>query len=130
MGTAEDVEVIRRGYAAFSAGDMGTLTELFADDAVWHVPGRGSLSGTKHGRDEILSLFGELMTRSDGTLVVTLDEVVGGENHTVALNTNRATRNSNTLEQNAVIVFQLRDGRVTAARQFFDDTATNDEFWD
>ena len=33
MGTTEDVEVIRRGYAAFSAGDMATLTELFADDS-------------------------------------------------------------------------------------------------
>jgi uncharacterized protein len=130
MGTTPDVEVIQRGYAAFSAGDMGTLTELFADDAVWYAPGRGSLSGTRRGRDEILSLFGELMTRSGGTLVVTLDEVVGGDNHTVALNTNRATRNGTTLEQEAVVVFQLRDGRVTEAHQFFDDTASNDEFWD
>ena len=129
MGATEDVEVIRRGYAAFSAGDLATLTELFTDDAVWHVPGSGSLSGTKHGRDEILSFFGELMTRSDGTLVVTLDDVVAGDNHTVALNRNQATRDAHTLEQNAVIVFQLRDGRVADARQFFDDTAKNDEFW-
>jgi hypothetical protein len=130
MGTTEDVEVIRRGYAAFSAGDMATLTELFADDAVWHVPGSGSLSGAKRGRDEILSFLGELMTRSGGTLVVTLDEVVGGDKHTVALNRNRATRGTNSLEQSVVIVFELRDGRVTEARQFFDDTARNDEFWD
>jgi ketosteroid isomerase-like protein len=129
MGTTEDVEVVRRGFAAFSAGDMATLTELLADDAVWHVPGSGSLSGTKRGRDEILAFFGELMTRSGGTLVVTLDDVVGGDNHTVALNRNRATRDTNTLEQNAVIVFQVRDGRVADARQFFDDTASNDEFW-
>jgi len=129
MGKTDDVEVIRRGYAAFSAGDMATLTELFTDDALWHVPGSGSLSGTKEGRDEILSLFGELMTRSGGTLVVTLDDVIAGDNHTVALNRNQATRDAHTLEQNAVIVFQLRDGRVADARQFFDDTAKNDEFW-
>jgi len=129
MGATQDAEVIRRGYAAFSAGDMATLAELFTDDAVWHVPGSGSLSGAKQGRDEILSFFGELMTRSGGNLVVTLDDVVGGDNVTVALNTNQATRDTNTLEQNAVVVFQLRDGRVTEARQFFDDTARNDEFW-
>src|SRR6476620_11285838 len=98
MGATEDVEVIRRGYAAFSAGDLATLTELFTDDAVWHVPGSGSLSGTKHGRDEILSFFGELMTRSDGTLVVTLDDVVAGDKHTVALNRNQATRGARSLE--------------------------------
>ena len=130
MGKTDDVEVIRRGYAAFSAGDMATLTELFGDDAVWHVPGSGPLSGAKEGRDAILSFFGELMTRSGGTLVVTLDDVVGGDSHTVALNRNQATRDTHTLEQNAVVVFQLRDGRVIDARQFFDDTARNDEFWD
>jgi ketosteroid isomerase-like protein len=130
MGTAEDVELVRRGFAAFSAGDMATMTELLADDAVWYVPGSGSLSGTKRGRDEILSFFGELATRSGGTLVVTLDEVIGGDNHTVALNRNKASRDGRTLEQNAVIVFQLRDGRVAEARQFFEDTASNDEFWD
>ena len=47
MGSADDVEVIRRGYAAFSAGDMATLTELFTEDAVWHVPGDGPISGPK-----------------------------------------------------------------------------------
>ena len=130
MGSADDdVEVIRRGFAAFSAGDMATLNELFTEDAVWHVPGSGALSGTKQGRDGILSFFGELMARSEGTLTVTLDDVVGGDTHTVAMNRNQATRGSETLQQDAVIVFALRDGRVSEARQFFDDTARNDAFW-
>jgi hypothetical protein len=129
MGSADDVEVIRRGYAAFSAGDMATLNELFTEDAVWHVPGSGALSGTKEGRDGILSFFGELMSRSEGTLTVTLDDVVGGDTHTVAMNRNQATRGSETLQQDAVIVFVLRDGRVSEARQFFDDTTRNDAFW-
>lgn len=129
MGSAEDVEVIRRGFAAFSAGDMATLNELFTEDAVWQVPGSGALSGTKQGRDGILSFFGELMARSEGTLTVTLDDVVGGDTHTVAMNRNHATRGSETLQQDAVIVFVLRDGRVSEARQFFDDTTRNDTFW-
>jgi ketosteroid isomerase-like protein len=129
MGSAEDVEVIRRGFAAFSAGDMATLNELFTEDAVWQVPGSGALSGTKQGRDGILSFFGELMSRSEGTLTVTLDDVVGGDTHTVAMNRNHATRGSETLQQDAVIVFVLRDGRVSEARQFFDDTTRNDTFW-
>ena len=129
MGSADDVEVIRRGFAAFSAGDMPTLNELFTEDAVWHAPGSGPLSGAKRGRDQILSFFGELMSRSDGTLTVTLDDVVGGDNHTISTNRNQASRGGQTLEQDAVIVFELRDGRVSEARQFFDDTARNDAFW-
>jgi ketosteroid isomerase-like protein len=129
MGSADDVEVIRRGFAAFSAGDMPTLRELFTEDAVWHVPGSGSLAGPKRGRDQILAFFGELMSRSDGTLSLTLDDVVGGDSHTVSINQNRANRGDQSLQQEAVIVFVLRDGRVSEARQFFDDTARNDAFW-
>ena len=35
----EDVEVVRKGYAAFATGDLRTLNELFAEDATWVVPG-------------------------------------------------------------------------------------------
>ena len=129
MSTESDVEVIRRGYAAFDAGDMATLNELFTEDAVWHVTGAGPLAGAKNGRDLILSYFGELMSRSDGTLKVSLDDVVGGVHHVVALNQNQATRVGEALQQNAVVVYQLRGGRVSEARQYFDDTARNDAFW-
>jgi ketosteroid isomerase-like protein len=39
MGSGDNADLVRRGYAAFSTGDMATLSELFASDAVWHVPG-------------------------------------------------------------------------------------------
>jgi ketosteroid isomerase-like protein len=129
MGSAEDAELVRRGYQAFSAGDMATLNDLFTEDAVWHVPGSGDLSGTKQGREAILACFGELMSRSAGTLKVTLQDVIGGDNHTIGLNGNHAERNGKVLDQDAVLVFQLRDGRVAEVQQFFEDTAATDEFW-
>jgi ketosteroid isomerase-like protein len=33
-------ELVRRGFDAFSKGDVDTLRALFDPDAVWHVPGR------------------------------------------------------------------------------------------
>ncbi len=39
MSEHPNIELSRRGYAAFGTGDMATLTELIADDAVWHVGG-------------------------------------------------------------------------------------------
>ncbi|MGO4597657.1 nuclear transport factor 2 family protein [Terrabacter sp. 2RAF25] len=129
MGATEDIEVVRRGFAAFSAGDMATLNDLFTEDAVWHVPGTGPLSGAKEGRDGILTFFGELMTRSGGSLKVDLEDVVGGDQHTLAMSHNRASRDANTLDQQSVIVFTLRGGQVVEARQYFEDTALNDAFW-
>ena len=69
------------------------------------------------------------MSRSEGTLTVTLDDVVGGDHHTVSMDRNQATRGGQSLQQDTVIVFELRDGRVSQARQFFDNTAVSDAFW-
>jgi hypothetical protein len=69
MGARENAALIRRGYAAFSAGDMATLTELFADDIVWNVAGSGGLSGAKQGRDAVFAYFGEVIAREGCRLV-------------------------------------------------------------
>jgi ketosteroid isomerase-like protein len=129
MQSDDDAQLVRRGYAAFSAGDMDTLNGLFADDAVWRVPGHNALSGPKNGRNEVLSFFGELMARTDGTLTVSLQDVIAGADHTVGLHRIQGRRNGRDLEQNAVLVFTLRDGRVLEVQEFHEDTSASDEFW-
>ena len=49
MGTQENIALVRRGYDAFSSGDMATLGQLFAEDAVWNSPGTGVISGRERG---------------------------------------------------------------------------------
>jgi ketosteroid isomerase-like protein len=129
MGSQDHADLVRRGYAAFSSGDMATLRELFADDAVWHVPGSGSLSGPKHGRDAILAFFGELMARSGGTLKITLHDVIGGDQHTVALHHEFAESGSDRVDQNAANVFHVRGGRVTEVWELHEDSASSAWLW-
>ncbi len=129
MGTEENVELVRRGDEAFNAGDMATLSELFAEDAVWHASGSGVLAGTKQGRDEILAYFGDLGARSKGTLKVTVNEIIGGESHTVQLQHNHAESNGRTLDTDGVLTFKILDGKVTEGREYFEDTAQGDAFW-
>jgi len=129
VGSQENADLVRRGYAAFSAGDMATMNDLFADDAVWHVPGTNPMSGPKKGRAAILTFFGELMTGTDGTATVTLQDVIGGENHTIGLHHNHAQRNNKVNDQDAVLVFTIQNGRVTEVQEFHADTARSDEFW-
>src|SRR5258708_17741278 len=45
MAEHPNVARIRDGYAAFAKGDFGVLTDLFADNIVWHVTGRNQLAG-------------------------------------------------------------------------------------
>ena len=44
-------ELLRNGYAAFEKGDLDTLRGLFADDIVWHSPGKGPLACDYRGID-------------------------------------------------------------------------------
>jgi hypothetical protein len=50
------------------------------------------------GRDAILSFFGGMGARSGGNLKVTVQEIIGGKNHTVALPHNHAENNGKTLD--------------------------------
>jgi ketosteroid isomerase-like protein len=129
MGTAENAEVVRRGYDAFSAGDVLRLRESFAENAVWHAAGSGVLAGEKQGRDAILAYFGELATRSNGSFQVTVQEIISGENSTVALQHEHAQRNGKILDRDGALTYRVRDGRITEGREFFADTAQGDAFW-
>jgi hypothetical protein len=129
MGTDDNAKVLRRGYEAFSAGDIATLTELFAEDAVWHVPGKSRLSGVKRGRDAVLGYFGELASLSGGTFRVALHDVVGGEQHTIGLHHDNAERDGRVLDLNVVVVFHISDGRFTETWEVHEDEANWEAFW-
>ena len=46
MSVQENKELMERGYAAFSSGDLDTVMSLFDDDIEWVQPGQSSVSGT------------------------------------------------------------------------------------
>ena len=71
----------RQGFERFVQGDMPALLDLFADDAVWHVPGSMALSGTHTGRDAIVAFLRGTAELTGGTYHVEqalLVEVEGG----------------------------------------------------
>ena len=122
-------DVIRKGFAAFSAGDMDTLRKVIAADAIWHVPGRSPLSGSYKGIDEIIGFFGKTMERSEGTFAVEVHDIVGNDEHVFAAFKVSGRRSGKSLQDNAVLVFHVRDGRVTEAWNSAGDQYLTDEFW-
>jgi ketosteroid isomerase-like protein len=71
-----NVELVRKGFDAFSKGDIDTLRALFDQDSVWHTPGRNSLSGDHRGVDAILGFFARTMELTGGTFRVELHDVL------------------------------------------------------
>jgi uncharacterized protein len=130
MGTQENIDLVRRGYEAFSTGDMTTLGPLFAEDAVWNSPGTGAISGPSEGRDAILATFGEIFTRSHGTFTVNVTEFMGGDDRVVALHHVHGERDGKVLDEDQVNVFMIEDGVVREVQQFVHDSAADDAFWE
>jgi ketosteroid isomerase-like protein len=121
MSEHPNVARIRDGYAAFAAGDLAVLNDLFAEDVHWHEGGRHQLSGEYRGRDAVYGLFGKLMEVTEGSLHQDVHAVFADDEHGVALVTVMASRGSRNIKVDGAHVMHLRDGKVTE----FWDTATD-----
>ena len=57
MAGEENLEVAKKAYAAFSAGDAAGAMENIADDVEWIVPGNSAISGSHRGKQEVGKLW-------------------------------------------------------------------------
>jgi uncharacterized protein len=123
-------DLVRRGYAAFGAGDMAALDDLFADEVIWHVGGRGPLSGDFAGKDAVFAYFGRLAQETGGSLRIDIHDLLANDEHVVALTTSSAERQGKSLtDSTAVQVFHVRDGKVTETWFTQTDQHASDEFF-
>jgi ketosteroid isomerase-like protein len=122
-------ELVRRGYEAFGKGDMATLNEIFADDIVWHAPGRSQLAGTYRGKDEVFATFQKVAELSGGTFKLEIHTILADDEHAVVLARATGQREGKTLDDNSVQVFHIEDGKVTEQWLHPGDAYASDEFW-
>jgi uncharacterized protein len=121
-------ELVRQGFDAFSKGDMEAVAAILADDIVAHFPGRGPLAGDHKGKDKVLAAMGKQVEITGGTFRVELHDVLANDEHAVVLNTARAERGDETWEDNGVLVFHVRDGKVSEFWLHPGDLYAADEF--
>jgi uncharacterized protein len=109
MSEQDNKELIKKGYAAFTAGDLETVMDLFDDDIEWVQPGESAISGTFHGKTEVMEHFGRLAEKS---LTVKLNRLVAEGDTVVAIT--EVTAGGETGED--ADVFTIRDGKTVAVR--------------
>jgi uncharacterized protein len=130
VGAEENAALIRRGYEAFNAGDMETLTAVFDEDASWHTPGRSSVAGDHEGRDAAFELFGRYGGETGGTFKAELRQVLADDHgYVVGIHHNSGERNGKHLDVDCCLVFEVKDGKVVDGREHFYDLNAWDEFW-
>lgn len=130
MTVQENLDLVRRGYAAFSSGDTATLSELFAPDIVHTVPGSSPLAGSHKGPQDVLTMYGKLAELSNGSVRVELEDVLSdGGDRVIAIHQSTAERNGQQLSVREALLFTIADGKVAEIQDFFADIEANDAFW-
>jgi ketosteroid isomerase-like protein len=129
MAEHQNATLVRRGYRAFSTGDVATLSEILAPDAVQHMPGHNTFSGDHKGRDAILAMYGQLAERSGGTLKVELEEVYANDEEVVTVYHSTGMRDGKQLDTRHALVFRIHDGKATELTDVSSDEAADDTFW-
>jgi ketosteroid isomerase-like protein len=123
-------DLVREAFAALGRSDIDALQrQYFAADICWHYPGRSPLAGDYEGVVQVVELRGRLSDLSGGTHRIELHDVIGNDEHVVALQTTRAERAGKQLEVNIVHVFHVRDGKVVEVWSHHGDLHSSDEFW-
>jgi ketosteroid isomerase-like protein len=130
MGEQENVALVKRGFEAFNAADVATLSDIIAADAVQHMPGSNPFSGDHKGRDDILGMYGQIGEASAGTFRAELDDVrADGPDKVVATYQSKGERGGKSLGTKNTITFQIRDGKIVDIADAPDDQAAWDDFW-
>jgi len=137
MGERENIEIVRRLFAAVGREEIQAVRDALADDVMWQSPvtrveHRGIIwSRPRHGPEEVMSFFRELSQKSriepfrDLTFTAQHDRVVvEGRNRGTALST------GSTYDHDWVMVFVLRDGRIREQRHYYDTADIEPAFID
>ena len=125
MSEHPNVATTRAGIEAFVKGDIATLTGMIADDVVWHAPGNNQYAGTLNGKEETMARMGRLA--QDGVAIsFDIHDVVGNDEHVVAMVEATFTKGSNSARGRMVQVFHVRDGQMREFWAFSEDQAAVD----
>ncbi|CUW28428.1 MULTISPECIES: nuclear transport factor 2 family protein [Streptomyces] len=130
MGEHPHAALVRRGYAAFTEGDMDALRELMTGDCTHHLPGSHPLSGDYKGQDAVIDMYGRLFEETGGTLRVELrDVLVDGRGHAVAVHVLQADRDGRHLSEKGALVFRFVGDKITDIDECVEDLDTANDFW-
>jgi ketosteroid isomerase-like protein len=129
MPAAENAELARRIFDAFARKEGFALRGLFAEDAVWTVPGSGTMAGVFRGRDQIFRFLARLPKETGGTYTSRLIDVLASDGRTAALYRASGERAGRRLDLDQVLLFTIAGGLVTEVVALPSDPAAFEAFW-
>ena len=117
-----NLETARAAYDAFGKGDLGTLQEGMADDAVWITSEEMPLGGEVKGSDQIMGNFAQIPNYWN-EFSVEPDEFIDAGDYVIVRGTQHAGNDKGSMDARFVHVLEYDgDGRLKRS-EFFTDSA-------
>jgi uncharacterized protein len=127
--THPNEDLLRRGYAAFGAGDLDTVMQLFAEDISWHIGGSSQVAGDYHGHQEVIGFFGRLIELTGGTFHLDIHDILANDEHGTALVTAHGDRDGRAYSVREVNIWHLSGGKATEFWAFAEDQQALDQLF-
>jgi uncharacterized protein len=128
--SAANEDTVRRGYGAFSTGDMDTLRSIMTPDVVHAVPGNSQISGEYKGIDDVLGYYQKLFELTGGNLSVDIKSVTSeGPDKVAVVHHNKAQREGKTYDSDEKLTFTFAGQKIARLEESHDNLAEWDAFW-
>lgn len=121
--------MLREGYAAFAAQDIPHLLSIWDPNITWTEGGHSSLTGTRTGHDEVLTLLGQIATLTDGTFALDVEHVVADDTSAAVVCKNTGSRNGTSYAFRSVHLWKIQNGKLTSFEEFNDDGQASDQLF-
>jgi len=117
-----NVDNARAAYEAFGRGDLATLGDLFAEDAVWVTSDELPLGGEVKGRDQILANFAQIPNYWT-SFSVDPEEFIDAGDYVIVRGTQRAGNDKGSFEAPFLHLLKVNAEGKTVRGEFFTDSA-------
>jgi ketosteroid isomerase-like protein len=121
--------LIRRFYAARAAGDLALVRALLDPAVDWVEP---EIAGQPHrlrGAEAVLDMLQRARVATGGTFRLDVTAAIETATHCAAVVAWSAMRDGRMIRGRELAVFELRGGRIVAARFHPEDIAQDNAFW-
>jgi ketosteroid isomerase-like protein len=117
-----NVDTARAAYEAFGKGDLATLQDSFAEDAVWVTSDELPLGGEVKGRDTIMGNFAQIPNYWT-SFSVEPEEFIEAGDYVVVRGTQRAGNDKGSFEAPFLHLLKIDGNGKTVRGEFFTDSA-------
>lgn len=121
--------LLRDEYRARADRDDRSLADVFAEDIVWHVPGKNAIAGEYRGKDQVMEYIRRRRALADDTFEVTVEDVLANDEHGFVIASGSAIRDGKRKKWRAHGLYRFDEGRIAECWVFPEDQDAFDAIW-